>query len=912
MFLKKKTNIDHDLFFKLNDTPIIIFAKDPYKIIDYNISFQKLFPIDYDIKSNFLKEHSNLNYYLDKAIKEKELYTYFTLHLKDFEKEIVGNLKLYYDKKKLRIIGFFYPIKNPDSYLYEVFASYIPMGIGIHQDEKIVYMNPYALKLLHYDSLEEVYQKSIYEFVHQDFHYIVKKRVENVYSKDLEAVPYQQIFLTKDKKEIYVEVRAKKIFWNQRQAILVVFENITQEIQKKKFSDSLISFFENLLVEKDLKNILKGLLNSFQNIFNMNLVLIWFSEPLQESNIQEKIQKDDIRIFIEATLEDDIHKFYFKELLLMNHSPLYKCLTTKKPVFISNLIQDIDSTDLKEILLKKRAIRFWYFPLVADNENCIGTLICYSDSLQDIDEIYIEYLYQLAFLISLILQKEKIEKENFWLSQITRNSFDGILLLDINFKILWYNDKIIEFFPNLKSIIQPFMDLPFILEKILPKDLHETIITKIHQQKSFTTPVQITNSENDSMFFDISFYELKERQQLFRGFYLVFHNITKEKEYEQQLLEAKNLAEENAKAKSRFLSIMSHEIRTPLNVIVGTIEYLYKNNLNQNWKDELSLLKTSSEYLLGIINNILDYNKIESNKIEIQKKSFSLKKFLQNLINISVSHAKQKNLDFIYHFDSDIPDLLIGDEIRLNQILLNVISNAIKFTHKGKIEFNVLKIKSESNKIQILFKIKDEGIGIEESILKHIFEPFFYVDYLPSRKTTGTGLGLAITKKLVELLNGKIQIKSEVNKGTEVNIILPFKTSEQTSKTSQNEFIKDLSFLSVLIVDDYEPNLWITKKFLELWKIQCQTATSGEEAIHKIKHIQYHLVLLDLHMPQMDGYTTAKIIKEMNPNLPILAVTATTKDEFENNLEKTYFDDIIIKPFSPEELIQKIKKITNT
>lgn len=914
-FTKKPKNKDRDLL-ELIDIPVLVVSAYPYTVIEYNFALERIFPLNYNLEQNFLKEHNSLIFYFERIKKEKEIKTYFTLKIqdKDQTKELNTFLHLTYDSKNSHIICFFYLLENYKTSLYEILANQTPIGIAVHQDQKVVYMNPYGLKLLNYETEKEVYKKDIFEFIEDNYKDTVKKRIGNIYAKDLKALPLHEVFITKDKKKIHVEVQAKKILWNHTPSVLVIFKDITENVHKKNFSESLVSFFEKILKEKNIRISIKDLLKTFQNIIQGNLVCIWFSDFLNIENMKEVGEHEKRTIYIESTLEKDIHETYIKDLLYTKNSPLYNCIISKKPIFIKNFIQEISDLEFREAFMQNKIHHYWCMPLLSSEGNIIGILINYYGFDENLKQFSVEYLFQLSFLCALLLEREKIEKENFWLSEITRDSYDGLILMDPELKILWYNQKILEFFPIIKDKIKTNVEISLILRSILSDTTYERIFKKIFLKEPFKEEFQLVDSNNKKAFFLVLFKELKNTQNLISGFYLTFRDITREMEYEQKLIEAKSIAEQNAKAKSQFLAIMSHEIRTPLNVIVGIIEYLSKNNTDKAIEEDLNLLKTSSEHLLNIVNNILDYSKIEYNKLEIQNQLFSLELFLEKLVNICKLQAKQKNIIFESSIDPNLPKSIYGDKIRLNQILLNLLSNSFKFTEQGKkIQLIVTKKEVKFDKAIIDFCIKDEGIGIPNTMLNKIFEPFTQLDSDPSRKSYGTGLGLAITKKIVELLQGEIFIESEIHKGTKINIILPFKMSDDAIAVEEKKTVREnLSFAKLLIVDDYEPNLLITKKFLELWNIQCDTCTSGEEAIHKVKGNSYSMILLDLHMPGMDGYTTAQKIREFNKEIPIIAVTATTIEEYNAKIQKDEINDIIIKPFKPEELIKIIKKFINT
>jgi len=887
-------------FINFLEVPIIVFSKN-LQILSYNKAFQKILPLNYNV-NQFLNDNDKIVYYLKKTHKEKVVKTSISVHFKANLKEAIFQqyeLQMIYHKKNIYCI--FYHFKNSYSANFSILTEYLPLGVVVHQNNKIVYINNYALKILKANKEEEILNKSILEFVDKNYQDIVHKRIENIYKKDEEAKPLEEILLTMDKTPFYAEVRAKKILWNEQPAVLVLFQNISNLIQKRKFSEKLMVLLQKIIQENHLPSIIENILHTFKIILNSNLVCIWSEETIKESNIDQLIENHKFSII--SPDKEDIHSNFFEKLILDKESPLRKCLLSKKPIFYRNVIQEIENPSLRKLFMEHSIISYWSIPFINKMNECYGAFISFN-LIQNIAEIEFEYLYQASFLCSILIERNKIENENLLLSQISRKANDLILLINENNHIIWHNDKLIDFFPQLKSTVNI---IDFINSLSIKNYNKEWIIKKILLKEIFKIELEI-KLINEIKYFNFIFENLQnEKNQTF--YYLIFQDITKEIEYEKQLIEAKNLAEKNAQIKSEFLSIMSHEIRTPLNVIIGIAQLLMRNNPREDQLDDLKLLKSSSEHLLSLVNNILDYNKIEVGKFSLQKEIFSLHEMLTQTIEMFKNTIKEKNLIFEYNFHQNLPEFILGDKTRLNQILMNVLTNAVKFTEEGKITFNIIPLNKTENQIWIKFEIIDTGIGIPNEELNQIFEPFKQLDYKPSRKYGGTGLGLAITKKLVELFNGKIFIQSEPNKGTYFAIEIPLEIYHKKEISNREmEQNQEIPYIKILIVEDYYPNLLITQKFLEMWKIVCDFATNGEEAIIKARKNQYDLILMDLHMPIMDGYTATKKIREFNKDIPIIAITASAMEDLTNKLKESELTDILIKPFKPDDLYKKISK----
>lgn len=393
-------------------------------------------------------------------------------------------------------------------------------------------------------------------------------------------------------------------------------------------------------------------------------------------------------------------------------------------------------------------------------------------------------------------------------------------------------------------------------------------------------------------------------------FQAVVRDISERKKIEQNLTKSKELAEDAARAKSNFLSTMSHEIRTPLNGVIGMISIILDENPTSEIREDLETIKYSADNLLHIVNEVLDYNKIESGKIILERKNFSLKNLCENVLKIHRPKALEKELSLSLDFDQKIPDVVIGDEYRNNQILNNLMSNSLKFTDKGAVSLHVrLKHKKEDSCI-IEFKVTDTGIGIDKNKQREIFKDFTQAESDHTRKYGGTGLGLAITKRLVEIQNGKIDVSSTPS-GTTFTFTILFNltadmTMDSTPQLSQNTQ-KSFNGQKVLLVEDNQVNIIVTKKFLEKWGLKVDVAINGLEAINHARAISYDLILMDLHMPLMDGFEATKKIREFDQETPIIGLSADVMTESVATLQAIGMSDFVTKPFRPNDFFLKLK-----
>jgi signal transduction histidine kinase/ActR/RegA family two-component response regulator len=387
------------------------------------------------------------------------------------------------------------------------------------------------------------------------------------------------------------------------------------------------------------------------------------------------------------------------------------------------------------------------------------------------------------------------------------------------------------------------------------------------------------------------------------------NELLKEQALQEQILKEK--AEKASRAQEQFLSTMSHEIRTPLNGVIGMIELLSQNSPRPDQINNIDLLRTSSANLLNIVNDILDYNKIESGKLKIEKTNFNLNETISEIKKIHELKAKQKGIQFEILFDSKIPETVCGDPARLKQILNNLTDNAIKFTITGFVRINVELQYSDSEKSSVFFKVQDTGIGIEADKIQNIFDRFFQANANTTRIFDGTGLGLAITKKLLELMNSEINVQSGKDRGSCFSFLLDFDVATQKTLSlpniSYNTREGNLDDLKILVVEDNKINKMVIEQFLKKWNVKADFAWNGLEAVEKASKQEYDLILMDLHMPEMNGYeATAFIRNELKKNMPIIAITADTLFDADNKINKQGLTDYILKPVNPKKLYNKI------
>jgi PAS domain S-box-containing protein len=380
------------------------------------------------------------------------------------------------------------------------------------------------------------------------------------------------------------------------------------------------------------------------------------------------------------------------------------------------------------------------------------------------------------------------------------------------------------------------------------------------------------------------------------------------------LIHERQKAEEAAQSKQQFMSTMSHEIRTPLNEVIGITNLLLQGNPRDDQMDFINTLKFSGNHLLTLVNDVLDYNKMESGKIVFEQMQFNLGNFLGEIMRAYSFRSRAKNLDFDIVKQGILPGEVIGDSVRLNQILSNLLSNALKFTNTGGIRVFIRELVRTPGQSTIEFAVADTGIGIPKDKQEMIFESFTQASPDTTRHFGGTGLGLAICKKLIELQGGKIELDSEPGKGSTFRFALTFTIPEKGTIQKITDVPENYSGLEgkkILVAEDNKVNFFVANKFLTNWGVQVTHAENGQIALDILKKEEFDLILMDLHMPVLDGIEATRIIRNSSDdklrNIPIVALTAAIMSESHDKIENLNINDYVLKPFKPHDLFDRIR-----
>jgi signal transduction histidine kinase/CheY-like chemotaxis protein len=393
---------------------------------------------------------------------------------------------------------------------------------------------------------------------------------------------------------------------------------------------------------------------------------------------------------------------------------------------------------------------------------------------------------------------------------------------------------------------------------------------------------------------------------------LVIYTVRKHMSRVMGLIKDKEIAEQKAEVKAKFLSTMSHEIRTPMNAVIGLTNIMLEESKDEDQKENLLTLKFSADLLLALINDVLDFSKLEAGEIHFEKITIDLHLLVQNIGKTLRVQADKKQIPLEINLAPDVPRFIVSDSVRLSQILTNLIGNAIKFTEKGKVSLTLQAMKANSSEATIRFSVRDTGIGIPADKFETIFQSFSQADAATTRKFGGTGLGLSITKRMLELQGSEIQIESTVGKGSNFffDLTIPVESHDSQLETSAALASMPATIYfgncPILLVEDNNINVMVALKFLKKWGLDVDVAENGQVALNKIQQKHYDLVLMDLDMPVMDGYEATKAIRasknERISNTPVIALSASAVSDFREKAMVVGMNEYVTKPFKPEEL----------
>lgn len=391
---------------------------------------------------------------------------------------------------------------------------------------------------------------------------------------------------------------------------------------------------------------------------------------------------------------------------------------------------------------------------------------------------------------------------------------------------------------------------------------------------------------------------------------IIMRDISRNTTYNAQLIEAKQYAENLLRLKEQFLANMSHEIRSPLSAIVGISRQLSKTELNDKQKEYVDVLSNSSNHLMAVINDILDYSKLATGKLRLESRVFSPRDVVNDVVKLFELKATEKGLYILSNIDQSLPEYVTGDDFRLRQVLINLLSNAIKFTNQGSIIISVAVLRKTDESVKIQFTVADTGIGIPPEMQSQIFEEFTQADSGISRRFGGTGLGLTIVKKLVELQGGEISLTSEPNEGTIIRLVIPYSIKEiQSAEVDPKNQYRIKPGTSVLIIDDDEVNRLIIAEIAKNIGLQVDTIGDARNVVDHLNTKRYDAVITDIQMPEVSGYEVVQLIENSGYAIPVFAITANDMVDNPEHFSSLGFSGYLIKPFTEIDLLRLVSPV---
>jgi PAS domain S-box-containing protein len=509
-----------------------------------------------------------------------------------------------------------------------------------------------------------------------------------------------------------------------------------------------------------------------------------------------------------------------------------------------------------------------------------------------------------------VTREKESQRELQRLSMVASANENGVVFTDQAGVISWTNEGFVRLTGYSREEIVGRTPIELCRGPLTVKESLHEMLDAFYAGRNFISEVVHYRKDGSWFWGKATGQSVLDEQGRVLRYFAIIEDITKNKMLELDLIEAKEAAEQSSRAKEVFLANMSHEIRTPMNAILGMGRQLHKSGLDSRQRRYLDTINAAGENLLVVINDILDISKIEAGQLTLERIGFKLGEVIERVVRVMLHKAEEKGLQLTWSLDNRISPVLLGDPYRLNQVVLNLTSNAIKFTDRGSVDIRCSVLAEEEDRQSVRIVVRDTGIGMEKEFLGHLFQKFQQEDRSVARKFGGTGLGMSICKHLTGLMHGDILVTSVKGEGTSVILTIPFeygKEADLPQKAAQDTDSGVLGNKNILLVEDNEMNRLVATTILQGYGVTVTEAFNGEEALKQLRSGSFDLVLMDVQMPVMDGFEATRVIRrEIDPGIPIIALTANAIKGESLKCLSAGMNAYISKPFEEEDLIRMI------
>lgn len=655
-------------------------------------------------------------------------------------------------------------------------------------------------------------------------------------------------------------------------------------------------------------DILKAKVSVFADLYRKTQELIQQGESMKELNSQLKQQTKYVRSLIESSLDP---------MVTINPEGIITDMNEALEKIIGLPRDQIAGTNFIDYFTRPKIAREVYQDVFEK-----GAIMDYLLTIRHVDDKHTEVLFNGSVykddkgkvLGAVIVAREKI------LSKYSRSlieaSLDPLITISFEGKITDMNEALAEITGITREKITGTDFFDYFTDPQKAREVHQEVFAK-----GFVVNFPLTIRHKDGKLTDVLFNGsvYKDERGNVLGSVITARDITEQKRFQNELIEAKQVAEKEkakaedaVKAKQQFLSNMSHEIRTPMNAIIGFTKVVLKTDLSDKQREYINAIKLSGDSLIVLINDILDLAKVDAGKMTFERIPFKLSESISAMLHLFETKLQEKNLQLKKEYEERIPEVLLGDPVRLHQIILNLVSNATKFTTEGSITVKVKLQQEDAEKVTVKFDVSDTGIGIPANKIDSIFDNFQQASAGTTRLYGGTGLGLAIVKQLVEAQGGKITVESKEGKGSTFSFILSFvKTNVKIdAEPERNEVMSNTNtHARILVVEDVKLNQLLMKTLLEDGGYAMDIAANGKLAIERMRHQKYDIVLMDLQMPEMNGFEATEYIrKHFDKEIPIIALTADVTTTDVEKCKAVGMNDYISKPIDEKLLYKKLNR----